>query len=115
MQVAAMVASREDKNTAVGVFEPPMSKFVFACLARMVCSEDTMVYTGFGGTSLRLVCCCLCYWHLVCSRGYKQVREGKDPKSSERNERVLRAQSLLSHVLVSCSCVFISWFGLVQI
>ena len=25
----------------VGVFGPPMSKFVFACLARMVCLEDT--------------------------------------------------------------------------
>ena len=24
----------------VGVFGPPMSKFVFACLARMVCLED---------------------------------------------------------------------------
>ena len=51
----------------------------------------------------------------VCSRGYKLAREEKDPKSGERNERVLRAQSLLSRVLVSCSCIFISWFGLVRI
>ena len=65
----------------VGVFGPPMSKFVFACLAQMVSSEDTRVYTGLGGTSLCLVHCCLCYWHLVCSRGYKQVGEGEDPKS----------------------------------
>ena len=36
----------------VGVFRPPMSKFVFACLDRMVCSEDTRVYTGLGRTSL---------------------------------------------------------------
>ena len=40
-----------------------------------------MIYTGSGGTSLRPVCCCSCYRHLVCSRGYKQVREGEDPKS----------------------------------
>ena len=33
----------------VGVFGPPMSKFVFARLARMVCSEDTRVYIGLGG------------------------------------------------------------------
>ena len=31
----------------VGVFEPPTSKFVFARLARMVCSKDTRVYTGY--------------------------------------------------------------------
>ena len=35
-------------SLAVGVFGPPMSKFVFARLARMVCSEDTRVYTGSG-------------------------------------------------------------------
>ena len=39
----------------IGVFGPPMSKFVFARLARIVCSEDTRVYTGSGGMSLRLV------------------------------------------------------------
>ena len=65
----------------VGVFESPTSKFVFARLTRMVCLEDTRVYTGLGGTSLHLVCCCSCYRHLVCSRGYKQARERKDPKS----------------------------------
>ena len=42
----------------VDVFGPPMSKFVFARLARMVCSEDTRVYTGSGRTSLRPVHCC---------------------------------------------------------
>ena len=65
----------------VGVFGPPTSKFVFARLARMVCSEDTRVYTGSGGTSLRPVCCCLCYQHLVYSRSYKRAREGDNPKS----------------------------------
>ena len=65
----------------VSVFGPPTSKFVFARLAQMVCSEDTRVYTGSGGMSLCPVCCCSCYRHLVCSRGYKQAREGKDPKS----------------------------------
>ena len=65
----------------VGVFGPPMSKLIFARLARMVCSKDTRVYTGSGGTSLRPVHCCSCYRHLVCSRGYKQVREGEDPMS----------------------------------
>ena len=65
----------------VGVFGPPMSKFVFTRLARMVCSEDIRVYTGSGGTSLRLVCCYSCYRHLVCSRGYKQARERNDLKS----------------------------------
>ena len=67
--------------SSVGVFGPPTSKFVFACLALMVCSEDIRVCIGSGGTSLRLVQCCLCYRHLVCSRGYKQAREGEDPKS----------------------------------
>ena len=28
-----------------------------------------------------IVCCCLCYQHLVCSRGYEQAREGEGPKS----------------------------------
>ena len=65
----------------VGVFRPPTSKFVFARLDRMACIEDTRVYIGSGRTSLRLVCCCSCYRHLVCSRGYKQARKGKDPKS----------------------------------
>ena len=65
----------------VGVFGPPTSKFVFARLARMVCSKDIRIYTGFGGTSLRPVRCYSCYRHLVCSRGYKQTREGEDPKS----------------------------------
>ena len=68
-------------SPAVGVFEPLTSKFVFIRLARMVCSEDTRVYTDSGGMSLRPVCCCSCYLHFVCSRGYKQAREGKDPKS----------------------------------
>ena len=66
---------------SVGVFGPTTSKFVFARLAPMVCSEDTRVYTGSDGTSLRPVCCCSCYRHLGYSRGYKQAREGKDPKS----------------------------------
>ena len=70
-----------DGKLFVGVFGPPTSKFVFARLARMVCSEDTKVYTGSDGTSLRPVRCCSCYRHLVCSRGYKQAREGEDPKS----------------------------------
>ena len=35
----------------VGVFEPLMSKFVFARLARMVCLEDIRVYTGSSRTS----------------------------------------------------------------
>ena len=39
----------------VGGFGPPMSKFVFARLARMVCSENTRVYTGSARTSLRPV------------------------------------------------------------
>ena len=65
----------------IGIFGPPMSKFVFARLVRMVCLEDIRVYTSSGGISLHLVCCCSCYRHLVCSRGYKQGREGKDPKS----------------------------------
>ena len=38
--------------SCVGVFGLPTSKFVFARLARMVCSEDTSVYTGPGGMSL---------------------------------------------------------------
>ena len=70
-----------DQRPCVGVFGPPTSKFVFARLARMVCSEDTRVYIGSGETSLRLVRCYSCYRHLVCSRGYKQAREGEDPKS----------------------------------
>jgi len=45
----------------VGVFGPPASKFVFARLTRMVCSEDTRVYTGSDGMSLRPVRCCSCY------------------------------------------------------
>jgi hypothetical protein len=35
-------------------FEPPTSKFVFARLARMVCSKDTRIYTGLGRMSLLL-------------------------------------------------------------
>ena len=69
------------ENAYVGVFGPRTSKFVFACLARMVCSKDTRVYTGSGGMSLHPVHCYSCYRHLVCNRGYKQAREGKDPKS----------------------------------
>ena len=65
----------------VGVLGPPTSKFVFARLAWMVCSEDTSIYTGSGGTPLRPVRCYSCYQHLVCSRGYKQAREEEDPKS----------------------------------
>ena len=63
----------------VGVFGPPTSKFVFARLTRIVCSEDTRVYTGSDGTSLRPVHYS-CYRYLVCSRGYKQARERKDSK-----------------------------------
>ena len=76
-------SSHSDTKVAagVGVFGPPGSKFVFTCLARMVCSEDTRVYSGLGGTSLRPIRCCLCYRHLICSRGYKQAREGDDLKS----------------------------------
>ena len=65
----------------VSVFRPPMSKFIFVRLARLVCSDDARVYTGSGGTSLHLVRCCSCYRHLVCSGGYKQAREENDPKS----------------------------------
>ena len=65
----------------VGVFGPPTTKFVFVRLARMVCSEDTMVYTGSSRMSLRPVRYCSCYRHLVCSRGYKQAREEEDTKS----------------------------------
>ena len=67
--------------STVGVFGPPTSKFVFTRLAWIVCSEDTRVYTSSGETSLRPIRCCSCYRHLVCSRGYKHAREGKDPKS----------------------------------
>ena len=69
------------EKTIVGVFGPPTSKFVFARLAQMVCSEDTRVYTSLGGTSLHLVYYCSCYQYLVCSWGYKHAREGRDPKS----------------------------------
>ena len=65
----------------VSVFGPPTSKFVFTRLARMVCLEDIRVYTGSAGMSLRPVRYCSCYQYLVCSRGYKQLREGKNPKS----------------------------------
>ena len=64
-----------DMLICVGVFRPPTSKFVFARLAQMVCLEDTRVYTGSDGTSLRPVRCCSCYRYLVCSMGYKQARE----------------------------------------
>ena len=96
----------------VGVFGPSMSKFVFARLAWMVCSEDTRVYTGSGGMSLHPVRYCSCYWHLVCSRGYKQVRERErgSQVSGGRSERVLRARLPLSRVLVLCSCVLIPPF-----
>lgn len=67
--------------TSIGVFGPPTIKFVFVRLARMVCSEDTRVYTGSGKMSLRLVHCYSCYRHLDCGRGYKQAREGEDPMS----------------------------------
>ena len=85
----------------VGVFGPPMSKFVFARLARMVCSEDTRVYTGSGGTSLRPVRCCSYYWHLVCNRGYKQTREGEDPKSLVEEVNGCRELACRSAM---CSC-----------
>ena len=65
----------------ISVFGPPMSKFVFVRLARMVTLEDTRIYIGSGRTFLHLVHYCSCYRHLVCSMGYKQVREGEDPKS----------------------------------
>ena len=92
----------------VDVFGPPTSKFVFARLIRMVCSEDTRVYTSSGGMSLRPVRCCSCYRHLVCNVGYKHAREGKDPKSLvEGVNRVLRlrAHLPLRRVFVLCSCV----------
>ena len=77
-----MISNRKTiKNIIVGVFGPPTSKFVFARPARMVCSEDTRVYTSLDRTSLRPVRCNSCYRHLVYSRGYKQAREGEDPKS----------------------------------
>ena len=88
-------------NHIVGVFGPPTSKFVFAHLARMVCSEDTRVYTGSRGTSLCLVRCFSCYRHLVCSRDYKQAREGEDPKSLV--EGVNGTESLLT--AQPCACV----------
>ena len=87
-QASSLIASfnkstilRKYALISVGVFGPPTSKFVFARLAQMVCSKDTRVYTGSDGISLCLVRCCSCYRHLVCSRGYKQAREGEDPKS----------------------------------
>ena len=92
----------------VGVFGPPTSKFVFPRLAWMVCSEDTMVCTGSGGTSLRPVCYCSCYRHLVYSRGYKRAREGKDPKSLVKGVNGCRELDRCSAV---CSChalVFLS-------
>jgi len=77
----------------------------------MVCSEHTRVYTSSGRMSLRPVCCCLCYWHLVCSRGYKWVREGKDPKSLVEGVNGCLELDRCSAV---CSChalvFFISWF-----
>ena len=79
-------------------FEPPSSKFVSARLGRMVCSEDTRIYTGSGGMSLRPVCCCSCYRHLVYSRGYKRAREGEVPKSLVKGLK--SAESLFSCVLV---------------
>jgi hypothetical protein len=41
-----------------------------------LCKEDTRMYTGSGGTSLRPVASCSCYLHQVRSRGYKRSREG---------------------------------------
>ena len=106
------ISSKRKKTNTVGVFEPPTSKFIFACLARIVCSEDTRIYTGSGGTSLHPVYCCSCYRHLVYSRDYKQAREAKDPKSWWKEwtgaESSIAAQP--------CACVFvISWFGLAWI
>jgi hypothetical protein len=49
-------------------FEPPTSKFAFTRLARMVCSEDTRVYTGSDITSLRPMWGCSCYRHLFAVR-----------------------------------------------
>ena len=44
--------------------------------------------------------------------GLQTGERGKGSQvSGGRSERVLRAQSLLSRVFVSCSCIFISWFG----
>ena len=88
-------------SPSVGVFGPPMSKFVFTRLARMVCLDDTRVYTGSGETSLRPVCCCSGYRYLICSMGYKQVREGEDPKSLV--EGVNGTESLLT--AQPCACV----------
>ena len=85
----------------IGVFGPPMSKFVFARLAWMVCSEDKRDYTGSGGISLRPICCYSCYRHLVCNRGYKQVREEKDPKSLVKG---VNGCWELDRCLAMCSC-----------
>ena len=58
-------------------------------------------YTGSDKTSLRPVRCCSCYRHLVYSRGYKQAREGEDPKSLV--EGVNGTESLLT--AQPCACV----------
>ena len=58
--------------------DSPASKFVYyVSRLRMVCSKDTRGYTGSGRMSLRPVHGCSCYWHQVCSRGYKLSREGE--------------------------------------
>ena len=95
-------------RATVGVFRPPTSKFVFAHLARMVCSEDIRVYTGSGETSLRPVCYYSCYWHLVCIRGYKQAREGKDPKSLMKGVNGCGELDRPSAVCSCCALVFLS-------
>ena len=96
----------------VGVFGPPTSKFVFTRLARMVCSEDTRVYTSSGRTSLHPVRCYSCYWYLVCSRGYKQVREEKDLKSLVGRVNGCRE---LDHCSAVCSCRVLVCFSRVLI
>ena len=59
-----------------------MIKFIFGHLAQTVCLEDTRLYwfgqkVPMSSSSLLLVLLAL----KVCSTGYKQVREGEDPKS----------------------------------
>jgi hypothetical protein len=63
------------KDAHCRCFEPPTSEFVFVHLARMVCKEDTRVYTSSGRMSLRLVRATHVL-ALVCSKGYKRSREG---------------------------------------
>ena len=55
-------------------FGSPASKFCDLYVwPGWLCLEDTRIYTGSGRISLRPVCYCSCYQHLVYSRGYKQA------------------------------------------